>query len=586
MGGESDGSLQVVTVDDVTVEKHLHQDHPQHEAVSFEIRSDRENPVRLKLLDPIPDEFPVGFHPDFGGEYWTFTDQGAEFERVIVGGETYQTAYGVGNVSEAEESSLTVDPKVEISADIGAPIEPDWAADDSDGVDDGPFDGLGDLDLSIGDTPSFEPDHAITGSQDSTPPTGESKADDGTPPNADEPNIDSESGGVESSTGTGDKAEPFFDEIFEDDPDGEIGPLDADADHESTVDRPNTSAGLEGPASDLDPADLSEDELAGSIDDSSSDGDPPGDAVLGPSSQRSAIEETIEELETAASRLANSSDGKTDDIDELQELIRGFRDEMTAVQDSLETVENQSLNLATVFDDLEATIRTLEGTLDEQKGADQTDVSELYATISDVAEELSLIKSSLASNLETVYQQRDYLEELDTEVEQAVDATDTIMERTLSITQELGSIRDLLRANAQSLENLESDQAELRNTVTEFNDRFDELVDQIDGIQGDVETAMELIMGAMLADLTVHSPADIENLAPPERELLQTPGSLPPTLISGIGPSRARSLQSEIGITNVSELAVADEEQVSEIANTSVDEAERFISTAAALADL
>lgn len=478
MGGAADETTQVVTVDDVTVEKHLKQDHPQRVAVSFEIRSNRQDSVRLRLRDSVPRAFTVGFHPEFGGENWSRNDQSVEFQRVLDGGETCRTAYGVGNISEADVSQLSEEPSLEVSSLIEEPCDP--LLDSQIGEESGPLGGFGDLDLdlSMDDGEGFDLSDAMF---DDTA-TVASPTDD--PHAGDEGASDSEE---DASSSILDEAGVHEDEecSFEQNSETEADPLREDS---GTKTQPS-QANIEPSGLEVTFPSEQDEEDAESLQDSEAVGQPTADAKSkSPGWISASLKETIQELEAATAELAGTSTGRRTTLAELQDQVETLQDQIGAMEGSLETVEDQSTYLSTVFEELDDSIRTLESTIMSQEPIGEPVAPELYATISDIAEEISLIKSSLASNLETAYQHRTDLNEIEAEIEQTGDTVETMAERSQSITDELASIRELLRANAESLEVLETNQLALQDAMDAMQDRLAALDDRVEEIAESTES--------------------------------------------------------------------------------------------------
>jgi len=76
-----------VDEDGIRVEKSFTDDAFPVPAVMYELSSTREDPVRVRIVDRIPESFPmdrIGFHPEYESENWTaYKDHRVEFERVV-----------------------------------------------------------------------------------------------------------------------------------------------------------------------------------------------------------------------------------------------------------------------------------------------------------------------------------------------------------------------------------------------------------------------------------------------------------------------------------------------------------------------
>jgi archaellum component FlaC len=87
-----------VSADGVTVDKRFEEDEFPVPAIAFEIRSARSETVTVVINDTVPEGVAVedlGFHPEYGSEYWTIDESEITFEREIEAGSEYTTVYGI-----------------------------------------------------------------------------------------------------------------------------------------------------------------------------------------------------------------------------------------------------------------------------------------------------------------------------------------------------------------------------------------------------------------------------------------------------------------------------------------------------------
>ena len=116
MSHESDVD-QTISVfdDDVRVEKSFARDEFPVPAIKFRLVSESDDPVHVRLVDRIPEDFPmegVGFHPEYESDNWTaYKDHRVEYERTVEPGESTVTVYGI----RLEESS-------DIAGFLGEPV--------------------------------------------------------------------------------------------------------------------------------------------------------------------------------------------------------------------------------------------------------------------------------------------------------------------------------------------------------------------------------------------------------------------------------------------------------------------------------
>lgn len=82
----------------VTVVKRFEADEFPVPAIAFAFSSERDEEVTVRLVDAVPDGVSVedlGFHPEYGSEYWTIDEDRITFERELEPDSQYTTVYGV-----------------------------------------------------------------------------------------------------------------------------------------------------------------------------------------------------------------------------------------------------------------------------------------------------------------------------------------------------------------------------------------------------------------------------------------------------------------------------------------------------------
>ncbi|WP_251330188.1 hypothetical protein [Haloplanus pelagicus] len=111
-----------VSTGEVRVGKSFEADRFPVPAIAFEIESLDDDPIRIRLVDRIPESFAmegVGFHPDYDSDNWTaYRDHRVAYERTLDPGESVLTVYGI-RIDDPEEAEPFLDePTIEL-------IEPD-----------------------------------------------------------------------------------------------------------------------------------------------------------------------------------------------------------------------------------------------------------------------------------------------------------------------------------------------------------------------------------------------------------------------------------------------------------------------------
>jgi len=114
-----------VTSDGITVIKTYEDDAFPVPAIAFRIHSERSEPVSVRLVDDVPEDVPVedlGFHPEYGSEYWTIEDDEITFEREIEADEEYTTVYGIRATGTENAGQFLTEPAL---AEVDPPLEDD-----------------------------------------------------------------------------------------------------------------------------------------------------------------------------------------------------------------------------------------------------------------------------------------------------------------------------------------------------------------------------------------------------------------------------------------------------------------------------
>lgn len=105
-----------VRSDGVTVTKRFEEGEFPVPAIAFEFSSEREETVRVRLSDAVPDRVAVedlGFHPEYGSEYWEIDDDRITFERELDAGSEYTTVYGIRATGTDNIETFLTEPDIE-----------------------------------------------------------------------------------------------------------------------------------------------------------------------------------------------------------------------------------------------------------------------------------------------------------------------------------------------------------------------------------------------------------------------------------------------------------------------------------------
>ncbi|MXR52062.1 hypothetical protein GRX03_10685 [Halovenus sp. WSH3] len=105
-----------ISSDGVTVIKRFEEDEFPVPAIAFEFESAREEAVTVTMSDTVPEGIEVedlGFHPEYGSEFWTIDDDTITFERELEAGGTYTTVYGIRATGSDDVQQFLTEPTIE-----------------------------------------------------------------------------------------------------------------------------------------------------------------------------------------------------------------------------------------------------------------------------------------------------------------------------------------------------------------------------------------------------------------------------------------------------------------------------------------
>ena len=396
-----------VTSNAITVIKTFEADAFPVPAIAFRINSDRTEAVTVRLVDDVPENVAVedlGFHPEYGSEYWTIEDDEITFEREVEAEEQYTTVYGIRATGTDNVEQFLTEPEI---ADVDPPLE------DEDGV--------------VGGSGSDVVRDVISGNADSVPGLEDDEAEDEdigtldlTDPNAEQ---------VEATPDAVDLVDDGDDEG--DDADAEADDGDAESDEEA--EEPDEQAAQEPEAeveSDDDETADTEQATGGAVDIESvasalateiEDGEVDDDdlevlrselEVESSGGSGGAVEARIEKLQTDVSELDAYVDALEEFLEENgtgQDLIQGLQDDVANLEDQLGGLEDD-------IDDNTQQVASLEDSV----GGIQSALQSLKGDVKDVDDDIDAIQGSiddLEGDLDDIDEVDDRVDDIEENIE-------------------------------------------------------------------------------------------------------------------------------------------------------------------------
>jgi len=415
MAKDPDPDIPVsVTTGEVRVGKAFEPDRFPVPAIAFEIESLADEPIRIRLIDDIPESFPmegVGFHPDYEGDNWTaYRDNRVAYERTIEPGESVLTVYGIRIDDPEEAEDFLDDPEIELIEHGEAAATGDvlgrettqvvrdaLSGDDSSSIEDIGSGAL--LDDDGAPAPRDRVDDPVTVTDDrdesvTTVEVADTEADDETEPDE---TTDEESEDADDAVPSSAAAEA-------------LDPRSGDDDAAEVVDDESAGAGepsTPAPAAESVAATLAAEIRAGVVDDDdlavlreAFEGEVPTsvdvrierlqsqiedlvayrDALADFLDENGTAEEVVGELSEDLHELTDRVDALESTLAEADENRATLHEEVSAVTDRVDDAADRIDGVATDLDDLDATAKTLEERLES--------VEELESDIESIEDEL------------------------------------------------------------------------------------------------------------------------------------------------------------------------------------------------------
>ena len=125
-----------ISSDGVSVIKRFEEDEFPVPAIAFEFMSEREEEVTVRLTDEVPEGVEVedlGFHPEYGSEFWTIDDDTITFERALDAHSDYTTVYGIRATGADDVEQFLTEPVIE---EVDPPLPDDDEEEEEEMTDD------------------------------------------------------------------------------------------------------------------------------------------------------------------------------------------------------------------------------------------------------------------------------------------------------------------------------------------------------------------------------------------------------------------------------------------------------------------
>jgi predicted nucleic acid-binding Zn-ribbon protein len=338
-----------ISSDGVTVDKRFEEDEFPVPAIAFEIQSARSEAVTMRLVDRVPEDVAVedlGFHPEYGSEFWTIDEDQITFERELEAGADHTTVYGIRATGTDNVEQFLTTPTIE---SVDPPL------DDGDGsvVDEDSSDVVRDVISGDGDVPGLEDDEEEADGTDEDVETLNLK-------DPSEPDDGGVAGGSDGSGGVSGESDGSV-AVEDADVDSLVGALAAEIRNQN-VDAEDVKLLRKA-------FDLAEDDKA-------------------------SVDARIQHLQTEVSDLLAYTSALEEFLDENgtgDEMIEEFREQVESFESELEEVREMASSHEESISEVEETVASVESSMD----ALQSDMDEVLDEVEDVRNEVEDVEDDL-----------------------------------------------------------------------------------------------------------------------------------------------------------------------------------------------
>ncbi|SIR06415.1 hypothetical protein SAMN05421858_1294 [Haladaptatus litoreus] len=454
----------------VTIEKSFDGEEFAVPAIRFEVRSDCDDVVTVRVTDRIPDDFPmdnVGFHPEYENENWTaYKDHRVQFERTLEPNEELTTVYGIRLTDWQDAESFLIEPELEEVAPVtnGASTETEGRMEEhtiTDIVSEDSSQVVRDVIAGDSGLPG------LGGSGENTDPLADAGANAGDPLAA-ASNDPLAEPADESVSETAEAADATDDPIAE---------TTADPRSESTTDEEETES--EAPFTDDDGEILDESDESMDSSDSTDDvlAEPDDADILEPPAEDEAVE--VEQSASpprpgsVAAALADEiRAGEVSDAD-----LKLIQQELDL--DTPESTNVRIRHLQSRVDDLSAYTEALEEFIDDN-GTAQTVIDGFESEVEALRDELGAMDDDIESAKDEGAQARARVADLETDLEELdgkLNDVDDLGDNLDTLDTQLNDLEDLVATNTQEASALDDEIEDLRDDF-----------DNVEALENDIET--------------------------------------------------------------------------------------------------
>jgi len=400
-----------VAADRVSVTKRFEEDEFPVPAIAFEFESERDETVTVTMTDTVPEGIEVedlGFHPEYGSEYWTIDDDTITFERELEAEASYTTVYGIRATGSDDVQQFLTEPTL---TEVDPPLPEDEKPDTDEVIPETDDDVVKDAISGDGEIPGLEEEGDGETDEEVETLDLSDPNNEGAAANADGASAD----GASESAGEGASAEggeisadgsitaTMAQEIRQKNVSGDDVKLLRRAFELAEQEGGSTRARLEQIQNDI--SDLRaytsalEEFLdengtgAELIEDFESELDSFDERLESLQSEMSGTTEEIESVSQEVNSMSETVETVDEDVDSLGEEVEEVSDEVEGVSEEIDGVSQDVDSLGGEVEDVSESVEEFEAAIDDIEG--QIEDLEQQVTNGDVAERLDNIEEEI-----------------------------------------------------------------------------------------------------------------------------------------------------------------------------------------------
>ncbi|MFC6722628.1 hypothetical protein [Halobacteriaceae bacterium SHR40] len=359
-----------VTSEGVTVVKRFEEDEFPVPAIAFEFDSAREDAVTVRMSDSVPEGIEVedlGFHPEYGSEFWTIDDDTITFERELEAGGSYTTVYGIRATGSDNVQQFLTEPAIE---EVDPPLPEGETVDPGDVIPESDDDVVKDAIAGDGEIPGLEDDDeddedAEDVTLELNDPNNERQAEAERSADGEESDdSDSSGGGSTVALENGSLAGALATEIREQNVSGEDLKLLRRALDVAAKNDGVNEARIEQLQSDI--SDLRA--YTGALEEFLDENGTGDEMIREFQTELDSFDDRLQSVQSEIESNSQEVDSISDTVSQVDEEMDSLSEDVDSVSGEMDSVQDEVASVSGQLDDLDAAIDDIEGQIDELEG--------------------------------------------------------------------------------------------------------------------------------------------------------------------------------------------------------------------------